>query len=125
MSDPITLWMFVPVGYLLSVLVEMPCLLVGLSERHPLARRVLAGFWLTACTYPVVILVMPQLIDPGSSRLAYLSVAETFAPLAECLLFWAAFGSQTTWRDLTAITLANVASFAAGEWLHAHGWLTV
>jgi hypothetical protein len=51
----------------------------------------------------------------------YLTVAETFAPAAECLLFWIAFGTRqefgrrSMWRDFGAITLANLASFGAGE----------
>src|SRR5579884_2699279 len=121
MNDPAELWRFLPIGYAFSVLIETPVLLVGLSARHPLGRRVFAGFWLTACTYPIVILVLPQLFDPAEQRPLYLLVAETFAPAAECALFWLAFGEkQERWkpsmyRDLAAITLANVASFLAGE----------
>ena len=58
----------------------------------------------------------------------YLVVAETFAPVAECVLFWLAFGKETEvgtrsmWRDFTAIIVANLASFAAGEVLNAYHW---
>jgi len=41
-------WAFLPVGYLFSVLIETPVLLVGLSPRHPYGRRLFAGLWLTA-----------------------------------------------------------------------------
>jgi len=125
MSDPAELWKFLPVGYLLSVMIEAPVLLVGLSPRHPLGRRLFAGFWLTACTYPIVILVLPRWIDVEADRALYLAVAETFAPAAECALFSLAFGSREavgTWsmgRDLGAIALANVASFLAGLGLRA------
>ena len=51
----------------------------------------------------------------SQSRAVFLLVAETFAPLAECALFWLAFGKQTTWRDFVVIVIANLASFAAGE----------
>jgi hypothetical protein len=121
---------FLPVGYLLSVLIETPVLLLGLSARHPLRRRLAAGFWLTACTYPIVVLVLPFCIDPETSRLAYLASAETFAPVAECALFLAAFGAgqpfgcRSTWRDLAAITAANLASFGLGEVLNGLGWLS-
>jgi hypothetical protein len=125
--DTHQLWQFLPLGYLLSVLIETPVLLVGLSPRHPYPRRLAAGLWLTACTYPIVVLVLPPLLDPGRQRLAYLLVAETFAPLAECTLFWAAFGSRaewgraSMWRDFAAVTAANLASFAAGEaWFRFH-----
>ena len=42
--------------------------------------------WLTACTCPVVVLVLPVLPE-GATRAAYLLAAELFAPAAECLLF--------------------------------------
>ena len=118
------LWAFLPLGYALSILIEAPVLLVGLSARHPLRHRLFAGFWLTACTYPIVILVMPILI---ASRGPYLVVAETFAPVAECALFWAAFGTRAQWgtrsmvRDMAAVVLANLASFGVGVALYALG----
>jgi hypothetical protein len=92
-----------------------------LSPRHPTSRRLFAAFWLTACTYPVVILVWTQLFDPTTQRGLYLLVAETFAPVAECVLFWLAFGRReefgrwSMWRDFGAITLANLVSFGVGE----------
>jgi len=119
------LWRFLPLGYLLTILIETPILLVGLSKRHPIKRRLLAGLWLTACTYPVVVLVLPPLFD---NRAIYLIVAETFAPVAECILFWLAYGTpaelrkSSMWRDFAAIVVANLASFGAGEVLNAYGW---
>ena len=127
--NPADLWTFLPYGYLLSVLVETPVLLLCLSRRHPLGRRVFLGFWLTACTYPVVILVLPMLFDPETQRGLYLLVAETFAPAAECALFYAAFGREQPHtrgalaRDFAAIVLANLASFGVGELLNfSGGW---
>ena len=126
MSPP-ELWRFLPLGYLLSILIETPVLLLGLSRRHPQGRKLLAGIWLTACTYPIVTLVLPLLLV-NSSRGIYLVVAETFAPVAECVLFWLAFGKATEvgtrsmWRDFAAIVVANLASFAAGEVLNAYHW---
>ena len=73
------------------------------------------------------VLVVPLLLS--DSKVLYLIVAETFAPVAECLLFWAAFdrrdllGTRSMWRDLVAIVAANLASFGAGEGLRALGWL--
>jgi hypothetical protein len=125
--DPSALWTYLPLGYLLSIAVETPVLLVGLSSRHSYGRRLFAGVWLTACTYPIVVLVMPWLA-PQYGRAVYLFVAETFAPVAECALFWAAFGTReaagtrSMWRDFAAIAVANLASFGAGELLHARGW---
>jgi hypothetical protein len=126
--DPVALLEMLLTGYLFSVAVETPVLLVGLSRRHAFGRRLFAGLWLTACTYPITTWVFPVLFDPGNERLAYLIVAETFAPVAECVLFWAAFGTRSEfgrpsmWRDLAAITLANLASFGLGALAQAHRW---
>ena len=119
------LWRFLPLGYLFTVAVETPVLVLFLSKHHTLRRRLFAGLWLTACTYPVVVLVLPPLFA-DTSRALYLAVAETFAPVAECLLFYFAFGGKgsggTTWRDYAAIIAANLLSFLAGEALSAYGW---
>jgi hypothetical protein len=122
-------WLGMLVYYLLTVAIETPVLLVALSARHGLARRLFAGFWLTACTYPIVFLVLPPLFDEQTQRPLYLVIAETFAPLAECALFWMAFGTRqewgrsSMWRDFAAIVAANLTSFGIGEVLHYFGWL--
>lgn len=108
-------------GYLLTVTVETAVLLVGLSRRHPHRVTLFAGVWLSACTYPVVWLVLPGLF---AERWQYLLAAETFAPAAECALFWLAFvrplppDRRATVRDLLAVTAANLASFGAGELIY-------
>lgn len=125
--SPSELWRFLLPGYLLTILIETPILCVGLSRRHPLNRRLLAGVWLTACTYPIVTLVLPLLFAPDR-RALYLVVAETFAPVGECVLFWLAFGTRaelgkpSMWRDVITIILANLASFGIGEVINAWGW---
>lgn len=125
--SPTELWRFFPLGYVLSILIETPILLVGLSKRHPIKHRLFAGIWLTACTYPIVVLVLPLALA-NASRGIYLVVAETFAPVAECILFWLAYGEveqlgkASMWRDFGAITIANLASFLTGEVLNAYGW---
>jgi hypothetical protein len=125
--SPSELWRFLPLGYLLTILIETPILLLGLSQRHSWKRRLFAGVWLTACTYPIVTLMLP-LLFVHSSRALYLVVAETFAPVAECALFWLAFGnagelnSRSMWRDFATIVLANLASFAAGEVFNTYQW---
>jgi hypothetical protein len=127
-TDPAELWSFLPRGYLFSIAVETPILLVGLSARHSYARRLFAGVWLTACTYPIVVLVLPLCFDLPDQALLYTIVAETFAPAAECALFWAAFGTRaewgrpSMWRDLAAITVANLASFGLGELTRYLDW---
>ena len=109
---PAELWSWLPFGYAFTVAIEAPVLLAGLAPRHGWRRKLLAGLWLTACTYPVVVLVLPLLIP---ARIPYLVVAETFAPAAECLLFWLAYGERASVRrDMAAIVVANLASFLIG-----------
>ena len=77
--------------------------------------------------YPIVVLVMP-LMFANTSRAIYLTVAETFAPVAECILFWLAygtseeFGKRSMWQDFATIVVANLASFIGGEVLNAYRW---
>lgn len=127
-SGPGELLLFLPVGYLVTVLVETPVLLAGLSPKlTTLRQRFFAGLWLTACTYPIVVLVLP-IIFASSPRSEYLLVAETFAPAAECALFWLAFArgrggaAGALVRSFAAIVVANLFSFIAGEVLGLFGW---
>jgi hypothetical protein len=120
------LWRFLPVGYLTTILIETPVLLLGLPQPVSMRQRLWLGVWLTACTYPIVVLVLPAVFY-GCSRVLYLSVAETFAPVGECFLFWLAFrnvelGPAGWVRAFIMITLANLASFGLGEVLNAYGW---
>jgi hypothetical protein len=121
------LWRFLLIGYLVTIIIETPILLAGLSRRHSWRRRLFAGIWLTACTYPIVILVLPVLFE-AKPRWIYLLVAEVFAPVMECLLFWSAFcriqdlSNATMWRDFGTIVLANIASFGIGEILNGWHW---
>jgi hypothetical protein len=117
--DVARLWAFLPVGYLVSVLIETPVLWFALSPRHSWQRRLFAGLWLTACSYPIVALVLPILFD-GKPYGYYLALAESFAPMSECALFWVAFGDGRRWRDpslardLGAVVAANLCSFVVG-----------
>ena len=70
------LWAFLPLGYLLTIAIEIPILLFSLSPSHPPGRRLLAGCWLTACTYPVVILVLPLTVAAWWGNVAYLAVRD-------------------------------------------------
>jgi len=121
------LWYFLPFGYLFTILIETPVLLVGLSSKVSFKQKLWCGVWLTACTYPIVILVLPAIFF-GQSRALYLFVAETFAPVGECFLFWLAFRGKNLldpgdWmRCMIAIILANLASFGFGEIMNHYGW---
>ncbi|MFT7644205.1 MAG: hypothetical protein ACI9G1_005971 [Pirellulaceae bacterium] len=118
------LWLFVLPGYLVTIAIETSVLLVALSASHKIKDRLIAGVWLTACTYPIVVLVMPNFFaDFNESYWLYLLVAEVFAPLAECLLFTAVFHTADTnrgdrVRDFAAIVGANLASFLIGHAYH-------
>ena len=122
------LFYFLPFGYLFTILIETPVLLFGFPRALSLKQRLWCGVWLTACTYPIVVLVLPAIFY-GSSRALYLLVAETFAPVAECALFWLAYRTRNALatRDwvqcFIAITVANLASFGIGEILNAYAWL--
>jgi hypothetical protein len=121
------LWLFLPIGYLTTILIETPILIFGLSRKLSLKQKILCGIWLTACTYPIVVLVLPAIFLDNSRNL-YLIVAETFAPLGECFFFWLAFrGSDllatSDWiRSFAAIVLANLASFGIGEIINYYQW---
>lgn len=133
--EPESLWEFLPWGYLLTIALETPVLWFGLSAGHSPARRLFAGVWLTACTYPIVVLVMPLVIVPAWGYLAYLGIAETFAPAAECLLFWLTFrpsppdaaennppSATPQLRDYLAIITANLVSFLIGGAILSSGF---
>ena len=121
------LWLFLPVGYLTTILIETPVLVFGLSPKLSLRQKLLCGIWLTACTYPIVVLVLPA-IFLDSSRNLYLIVAETFAPLGECFFFRLAFRGRglletNDWvRSFAAIIAANLASFGIGEIINYYQW---
>ena len=112
------LWMFLPFGYLLTVAIEIPVLLIGLSPTHPWKQKLLAGLFLTACTYPIVVFVLPLTVEHWWGRSLYFLIAEVFAPLAECLLFRLAYpipvSRSAAIRDMVAIVAANLSSFLIG-----------
>jgi hypothetical protein len=126
-NDTLRLWLFLPIGYLTTILIEMPIVVFGLSPKLSLKQRILCGIWLTACTYPIVVLVLPTLLRSFSWTL-YITIAEIFAPLAECILFWLAFRGHKEFimkdwiRCFIAIVVANLASFGIGEILHKFRW---
>jgi hypothetical protein len=70
---------------------------------------------------------MPMLMA-DYPRSQYLLVAETFAPVAECTLFWLAFRgriimSAADWSvSFLTIIAANLASFGVGEIFNYYGW---
>lgn len=126
------LWRFLVVGYLLGVVLETPILLLLLSRSHSFRRRVAAGFWLTACSYPIIVLVLPVLFNPATNGLLYTIVAETVAPVMEAILFHLAFRTtqgessvkrrQQIIQDSGAILVANLFSFGVGLLIFKSDW---
>jgi hypothetical protein len=124
------LWIWMPICFVLTVAIELPCLAWGLSARHAWKVRLFSAIWLTACTFPMVWLVIPPLFEgaltPQSPPWDVLT-AEVFAASAECLIFYRAFiwgryptaGRCPTVIDFATIVLANILSFGCGEWLRA------
>ena len=118
------------IGYVITIAIETVVLVALLSRRHSMRVRLFAGVWLTLCTYPVVWLVLPPLFTP-ESRSWYLLIAETFAPLAEVIVFWLALSRQlpsdpnATRRDTLVIVVANLCSFGLGELLRSFQLLVV
>ena len=106
---------------------QLTVLVCGLSSRYSSSETIVNRFLLTAFTYPVVIMVLPAIFTGMGihSRAIYLAVAETFAPVAEVLLF-RYLNSQSLLarpdRDAAVIVMANLASFLLGEAGLSH-WL--
>jgi hypothetical protein len=121
------MWLFLPFGYILTILIETPILLIGLSPKLSFKQKLACGVWLTACTYPIVVLVLPALMQ-DFSRFTYLLVAESFAHFGECVIFWIAFRGKNlldsgSWvRCFAAILVANFASFSFGELMNYYQW---
>lgn len=126
-STPDYLWYFFPIGYVTTVLIETTVLIFLLSPKLSLKQKILCGIWLTACTYPIVVLVLPTLLY-DYPRWIYLTIAELFAHFGECVIFWLAFRERedflkADWiRCFIAVLLANFASFMIGEVLNAYHW---
>lgn len=118
--DLASLWLFLPFGYALTVLLEGPILWFGLAKPHDAKTRIAAAFLLTGVTYPIVVLVLPLLIGAEERYGLYLLVAETFAPAAEIALFRVLIprsnelSLKDQLRDAAAIVAANLVSFLAG-----------
>lgn len=110
-----------------TIAIETVVLAVLLSPRHGWHVRLFAGVWLSGCTLPVVWLVLPDVLPAALSWAQVVAVAEVFAPLAECGLFWWACirprpqDTRATARDWIAIVTANLASFMTG--VMAWRWL--
>ncbi len=114
------LWLVLILGYLLTVLIEIPILIVGLPRKYPITETIVNGLLLTAITYPVVIMVLPAIFTGMGieNRLLFLAVAESFAPITEVLFFRYLIGRPLAGqldREAAVIVVANLMSFLLGE----------
>jgi len=57
--SPAILWAWLIPGYVMTFALETPVLFFGLSPPHSKSRRIAAGFWLNACSYPIVVVTVP------------------------------------------------------------------
>ena len=111
-------------SYLLTVAIETPVLLIGLSRPHSWKVRLAAGIGLTACTYPLLWFVLPQVISLREHGGLFLAVGETLVSVVECAIFFVVFergrgfGQRVLVRDWITIVVANLASFGLGEVIH-------
>lgn len=125
---PASVWLLVICGYLLTVSIEIPILLTGMARKHGVKETIINGLFLTAFTYPVVVMVLPAAFSVMeiNNRWLYLAVAESFAPIAEVLFFRFLIGKPLTSsidRDAIIVVIANLASFLLGE-AGLSRWLT-
>ena len=115
-----TLWLLLIFGYLVTVLIEIPILLVGLPRKYAISEKIVNGLLLTAITYPVVVMVLPAIFTGMGieSRVLFLAVAESFAPITEVLFFRYLTDRPLAARidrDAVVIVIANLTSFLLGE----------
>ena len=115
-----TLWLLLIFGYCLTVLIEIPILIVGLPRKYTISETIINGLLLTAITYPVVVMVLPAIFTGMGieNRVLFLAVAESFAPITEVLFFRYLMDrplAERFDREAAVIVIANLASFLLGE----------
>jgi hypothetical protein len=122
MYFPISDWFL---AFLVTLVIEAPIVVV--LVRHvdrDLLRLGIVLVFANLATHLAVWYVITQLLLVGTWQ--YLLVAETWAVLAEALIYWAAVRGLSARRALAVAAVANVTSFAAGRllvalWPHAFG----
>lgn len=115
-----TLWLLLICGYLLTILIEIPILILGLPRKFAVKDTIVNGLLLTAITYPVVVLVLPAIFTGMGveNRVLFLAVAESFAPITEVLFFRYLIDQPLAARldrEAAVIVVANLTSFLLGE----------
>ena len=109
---------FLLCGGIITIVIEGTVLWFGLGRRYSTGEKLFFAAWLTAATYPVVVLVLPSLMSTSEPRSSYLFAAESFAIIGECVLFTigsVCLDKPVYFKELGVIAIANLISFAAGE----------
>lgn len=126
--DPITWTRIALSGYLLTISIETPVLVLLLGKRYSLKEKLFAGVFLTGCSYPFVSVFFPMIWDPYTDYRTYVTVSEIFAPLSECIIFALLFqrrkelSARQRASDLAVVVAANLLSYLAGELMKACGF---
>jgi len=118
-----TLWLLLIFGYLLTILIELPVLICGLSSKYSSLETIVNGFLLTALTYPVVVMVLPAIFtgmaEWGSTVEQRTLPLQRRSPLLpKCCSFDISTAQSLIARpdrDAAVIVTANRASFLLGE----------
>jgi hypothetical protein len=111
MYFPISRWF---VAFLVTLVVEGPVVVAIARRTEPDLRRLgILVVFTNLVTHLAVWYVITQwlLVDTWQ----YLLVAETWAVLAETIIYWAAVRGVALSRALSLAVVANVASFAVGR----------
>lgn len=102
-------------AFLLTIVTELPVLLVILRRHVALPKVLGVGLAVNLVTHPIVWFVLPRLL---LSKTSYLLVAEAFALVVEAGLLWALLASCAPSRALLASAAANGASYFVGLGLY-------
>ena len=120
--EPNDAWRFLWIGYLFTVAIETPVLLVGSPNAIAYGIDCWPGIWLNACSYPIVVLVFPYLVWVPFGRRVSWRLPRPSLRWPNAALFWLAFGNpqerfrRSMYQDFATIVVANLASFLIGLW---------
>jgi hypothetical protein len=111
MYFPISRWF---VAFVVTLVVEAPVVVALVRRTEPdLLRLGIVVVFANLVTHLAVWYVITQLLLVGTWQ--YLLVAETWAVLAETIIYWAAVRGLALSRALAVAVVANVASFTVGR----------
>ena len=109
---------FLLVAGIITIVIEGTVLWFGLGRRYSAGEKLFFAVWLTATTYPVVVLVLPSFMSTTQPSSSYLLAAESFAIVTEGTLFTigsAYLEKSVYFKELGVIVIANLISFGCGE----------